>query len=185
MTVKQFTPTSSLQSYVLLQPSALCVYIKTDRNPCVILTLCVNLLAYGWLQQSRKISLNLILQVSDSPPYQSVVTDMHCFFGSLIFLTTAYLITIFQDRLIILFATNRLCICLHMIHLFIHIFKWDANSQTPADPGANPAIPPSGLSMGLSPQPSKIFTTQKWLTSYSFCLFGLLSTSLNFRTHNN
>ena len=32
--------------------------------------------------------------------------------------------------------------------------------------GGNPAMAPSGLSMGLGPQPSNIFTTQKWHTSY-------------------
>ena len=49
--------------------------------------------------------------------------------------------------------------------------------------GRNPAMPPSGLSVGLVPSRQR-FLPHKNGTHPSFCLFCLLSTSLNFRTHN-
>ena len=52
--------------------------------------------------------------------------------------------------------------------------------------GPHPVCP-SGLTMGFGPQPPKDFYHRNGThPSYpSFCLFCLLSTSLNFRTHNN
>jgi len=55
----------------------------------------------------------------------------------------------------------------------------------PADPGGNPAMAPIRSLNRTWPLSRQIFLPHKNGTHPSFCLFCLLSTSLNFRTHNN
>ena len=95
--------------------------------------------ALGWLQKLTHVPLAiailLVTSIILSLPV-NVVDDVNRRFLLIVNFNILYLLN------------NKVCYC--------HRRIWG---------GGNPAMPPSGLSMGLGPQPSKIFTTQKWHTS--------------------